>query len=336
VSRRRRSSAGCDGDTLSTRATDGHADNSYSIRVQAPYRLDLTVNVLRRLSSNRVDVLTPKGEYLRVLGSVAEPVIVHARQASPETLSILIEGDRREHPRLLALVRRMLGLEIDLTRFYHAASGIPWLHPLAFRMRGVRPPRYPTLWEACVNAIVFQQVSLVAASTIMGRFTLALGEPVEHGGVRLYHFPGMEQVQRAPDRLLRGAGLSAAKLATLRRVADALEGGQLDEVGMEELPSPEAAAQLRGIKGIGPWTAAVILLRGLGRLDVFPTNDTSVARNLALVGGSAPHDVAAVLEALGPERGMLYYHLLLARLDARAGLGHVAASAHQSTRHSGV
>jgi DNA-3-methyladenine glycosylase II len=95
---------------LSTRATDGHADNSYSIRVQAPYRLDLTVNVLRRLSSNRVDVLTPKGEYLRVLGNVAEPVIVHARQTSPETLSIRIEGDRWEHPRLLALVRRMLGL----------------------------------------------------------------------------------------------------------------------------------------------------------------------------------------------------------------------------------
>jgi hypothetical protein len=78
-----------------------------------------------------------------------------------------------------------------------------------------------------------------------------------------------------------------------------------------------------------------ILIR-LGRLDVFPANDTSVARNLALVGGSASQDVAAVLEALGPEQGMLYHHLLLARLDARAGLGHVAASAHQSTRHFGA
>jgi DNA-3-methyladenine glycosylase II len=321
---------------LSLRARGGHADHSYAIPVQAPYRLDLTVNVLQRLSSNRVDVLTPKGEYLRVLGTVAEPVIVHARQATPETLSILLEGDRRDHPRLLALVRRMLGVEVDLTRFYHAASNIPWLHPLVLRMRGVRPPRYPTLWEACVNAIVFQQVSLVAASTIMGRLTLGLGVPVEHRGVRLYHFPSIEQVQRSPDDLLRGAGLSAAKLATLRRVAEALEEGALDEARMEESPSPEAAGMLREIKGIGPWTAAVILLRGLGRLDVFPTNDTSVARNLALVGGAAPQDVAAVLEALGPERGMLYYHLLLARLDAGAGLGWVTAGAHQSTRRPGA
>ena len=321
---------------MMSRRRDGHADSGYSIRVRAPYRLDLTVNALRRLSSNRVDVLTPDGDYLRVLGDLAEPAVVRVRQPSPGTISVLLEGDRREHARLLALVRRMLGLEVDLTRFYQSASGIEWLHPLVLRMRGVRPPRYPTLWEACVNAIVFQQVSLVAASTIMGRFTLGLGEPVERGGIRLYRFPGIEQVQRAPDRLLRAAGLSAAKLATLRRVAAALEEGALDEVRIEESPSPEAAALLRGIKGIGPWTAAVILLRGLGRLDVFPTNDTSVARNLALVGGSAPQDVAAVLEALGPERGMLYYHLLLARLEAGAGLSPVAASAHRSTRRSGA
>jgi DNA-3-methyladenine glycosylase II len=317
MNRRRASSAG---GALSTEVADGHAGNNYSIQVQRPYRLDLTVNALRRLSSNRVDRLTPDGEYLRVLGDVAEPVVIRARQPDPGTITVLLEADRREHPRLLTLVRQMLGLEVDLTGFYHAASGIPWLHPLVLRMRGVRPPRYPTLWEASVNAIVFQQVSLVAASTIMGRFTAGFGEPIERGGVRLYRFPGVEQFRGAPDRLLRAAGLSSAKLGTLRRVADALEGGVLDEVRLEESPSPEAAALLRGIKGIGPWTATVVLLRGFGRLDVFPANDTSVARNLALVG-AAPGDVAAVLEALGPHRGMLYYHLLLARLEAGAGVG---------------
>ena len=308
----------------------------HEVPVKAPYRLDLTVSVLRRLSTNLVDVLTEHGQYVRVLAGSSKPVIARVTQMRPDTLTVTLEGDERARERALALVRRMLGVDRDLAHFDRAAAANPWLNPLAARMRGVRPPRYPTLWEACVNAIVFQQVSLVAASTIMGRFTLGLGEPVEHGGARLYHFPGIEQIQRAPDRLLRGAGLSAAKLATLRRVADALEEGALDAVRMEESPSPEAAALLRGIKGIGPWTAAVILLRGLGRLDVFPTNDTSVARNLALVGGSAPQDVAAVLEALGPERGMLYYHLLLARLEAGAGLSRLAASAHPSTRRAGA
>jgi DNA-3-methyladenine glycosylase II len=90
---------------------------------------------------------------------------------------------------------------------------------------------------------------------------------------------------------------------------------------LEERPSPDAAALLRQIKGIGPWTATVILLRGLGRLDVFPMNDSSVARNLALVAGAVPLDVGSILEPLGGQRGMLYYHLLLARLEARGEVG---------------
>lgn len=301
-------------------ATERQAEGSYSVPVRVPYRLDLTVSVLRRLSSNLVDRLTSDGEYVRALGDSAAPVVVRARQPNPETLTIGIEAERAEHPPLLALVRRMLGVEADLSRFYRASSGVPWLAPLVLRMRGVKPPRYPTLWEACVNAVVFQQVSLAAASTIMGRLTAALGPPMDCRGVRLHRFPSPGQLQAAPDRLLRGAGLSSGKLATLRRVVDVLGAGVLAEGRLERLPSAEAGALLRSVKGIGPWTAAVILLRGLGRLDVFPSNDTSVKRNLTLAGGSAPLDLDKVLEALGPERGMLYYHLLLARLEARGEL----------------
>ena len=306
------------------------AESRYPIPVEVPYRLDLTVSVLRRLSTNLVDVLTPAGGYVRVLGDTAVPVVVRASQPNPETLTIGIEGDRRDHPRLLALVRRMLGVEVDLTGFYRSASSSPWLDPLVLRMRGVRPPRYPTLWEACVNAVVFQQVSLVAASAIMGRLIAALARTVDREGVHLYRFPGLEEVQDAGDSLLRAAGLSAGKLATLRRVGDVLGKGVLDEARLEQLPSAEAGRLLCGIKGIGPWTAAVILLRGLGRLDVFPSDDTSVARNLALIGRSAPTDLETVLEALGPDRGMLYYHLLLARLEARGQLALSAASTRQS------
>ena len=310
------------------------SESMYTVPVRVPFRLDLTVSVLRRLSTNLVDVLSPEGEYVRVLGDTGAPVVVRTSQPTPRTLTIGIEGDRHDHPRILTLVRRMLGVDVDLTRFYGAASSIPWLDPLVHRMQGVRPPRYPTLWEACVNAIVFQQVSLVAASTIMGRLIAVLARTVEREGARLYRFPSLDQFQDADDGRLHTAGLSAGKLATLRRVADALGSGALDEAGLERLPSADAGRVLCGIKGIGPWTAAVILLRGLGRLDVFPSNDTSVVRNLKLIGGSAPLDLETVLEALGPDRGMLYYHLLLARLEARGQLAPPAAVTGQPTASS--
>ena len=72
------------------------------------------------------------------------------------------------------------------------------------------------------------------------------------------------------------------------------------------------------LRGIGPWSAAVILLRGLGRLDVFPLNDSGVAASLKLISGDATIDLDRLLLHLGDQRGMLYFHLLLGRL-ARAG-----------------
>jgi DNA-3-methyladenine glycosylase II len=188
-------------------------------------------------------------------------------------------------------------------------------------MRGVKPPRYPTLWEACVNAIVFQQVSIHAASAILRRYVVTLGSPIElRDRPTLQTFPDAEVTLRANDDVLRAAGLSTNKIAALRRVAETLVAGTLNEQILEGRSSVDAAALLRSIKGIGPWTATVVLLRGLGRLDVFPTNDSGVAGSLAFVGGSPP-ELEHVLDALGSQRGMLYYHLLLARLEARGELG---------------
>lgn len=295
----------------------------HEIPVVMPYRLDLTVSVLRRLSSNVVDVLTPQGVYLRALGGFPAPVIVRVMQvAHRHSLCVTIEGDARNDDAVLALVRQVLGADRDVGKFHRAAARIAWLAPLAKRMRGVKPPRYPTLWEACANAVIFQQLSLRAASAIMHRLIVAVGQPVEVDGVPvpLYVFPGPERFQHEADERLRAMGLSANKIATLRRVAEALGSKALDAASLERCTSADAAAMLRGIKGIGPWTATVILLRGLGRLDVFPANDTSVATNIALAAGSAPPDVRQVLDQLGSQRGMLYFHLLLGRLEARGDI----------------
>ena len=293
----------------------------YDVNVVVPYRLDLTVSVLRRLSTNLVDVLTPEGEYVRALGGVRTVVVARVAQVRPEALAITLEGHTTEHSQALAVICRMLGVDRELPHFDRAARGIPWLRQLAVRMRGVKPPRYPCLWEACVNAIVFQQVSLASASAILRRMIMSLSAPIERGGMVLRAFPSVERFARAHDDVLRADGLSTNKLATLRRVAEALRSNTLDEATLELRPSADAAALLCRIKGIGPWTATLILLRGLGRLDVFPMNDTSVARNLAAVAGAALIDIDHALSALGPQRGMLYYHLLLARLDARGEVG---------------
>ena len=83
---------------------------------------------------------------------------------------------------------------------------------------------------------------------------------------------------------------------------------------IEALPSPQAAQRLTAVRGIGAWSAAVVLLRGFGRLDVFPMKDSGVARSLKMLSRDPELDAGALLEALGPVRGFLYFHLLLGRM----------------------
>ncbi len=293
---------------------------SHEISVITPYRLDLTVSTLRRLPTNLVDIYTADGRYLRALGEFTEPVVVSVTQPRADVLAVSVTGRAGDTVPALACVRRILGTKRDVSNFDRHAQKMAWLAPLARRMRGLKPPRYPGLFEACANAIIFQQVSLHAASAIMRRLIVELGTQVEYDGVPLLIFPAVERFLGADDAVIRAAGLSASKLATLRRAGEAIATGALSEAMLEERSSADAALLLQNIKGIGPWTAAVILLRGVGRLDMFPGNDSGVAANLALITGERV-DPGPIVEALGPQRGMLYFNLLLARLEARGEIG---------------
>lgn len=288
--------------------------------VAAPYRLDYTVAALRRFSTNLVDVVAPGGTYLRAhRDDMGAPHVVAVRQTTGTTLDVRVVSGDMPLGVACALARRTLGTERFAAHFDTAAARIPWLAGIAGRMRGVRSPRYATLWEACVNAVVFQQVSIHAAGAILGRVVRAIGTPIDVGGIVVHAFFTPAMFTETDDETLRTAGLSIAKVATLRRVAAALDDGTLVESQLEARSSAEVASHLCTIKGIGPWTAAVIALRGLGRLDVFPENDSGVARSLLALTGERI-DARATLAMLAPEQGMLYFHLLLARLEARGEL----------------
>lgn len=286
------------------------ADELLSVRT--PFRLDLTADALRRLASNEVDVVTSDGAYLRAFAGDGDTAVLRVTQHEPGTLRVHAAGMSAE--RAVALCARMLGTQVDLRRWERCAATVPWVGRLARALVGLKPPRYPTLWEACAHAIVFQQISIVAAAAIMRRMVSALSAPVALGDITLRAFPTPAALLRAHERDLRAAGLSANKAAHLRAVADALERGELTEEEIDRLPTAQAAERLTHLRGIGPWSAAVVLLRGFGRLDTFPLRDSGVARTAALLSGDPGVDLDAVLEALGPTRGMLYYHLLLGRL----------------------
>jgi len=281
--------------------------------VRPPFRLDFTVDALRRLAANAVDLDGGDGTFYRAMRDRHGAAMVAMRSGNAGSIEVRATG--RDAERWLPAVRRLLGTNADLRDWYERSAKIPWLQPLSQLLAGLKPPRYPTLWEACAHAIVFQQISIHAGAAIMRRLVEALGEEVVAGNLRGRIFPEPARWLAASEEVLRGAGLSANKTAHLRSAASAFADGSMSEERLEALTTDEAAAALCTIRGIGPWSAAVALLRGMGRLDVFPLRDSGVARSLAHAGGGGLEDA---LETLGPVRGMLYFHLLLARLHVPA------------------
>lgn len=281
------------------------------VPVRPPYRLDLTTDALRRLAANVVDVVGTDAIYRRALRDDLGTNLLEVRQVSNQALLVRVAGPRAQ--RWLATSETMLGMHVDLDQWYRRVRPHPWLAYLARELRGLRPPRYPSLWEALAHSIVFQQISIHAAASIMRRVIQTLGEPLEHAGVSYYPFPSPRDLLVCSDARLRAAGLSANKVAHLRSAAEAVASGAVTQDEIEKLPSGQASERLCSIRGIGPWSAAVVLLRGFGRLDVFPMKDSGVARSLRLLSGNPLLDAHALLESLGPVRGMLYFHLLLGR-----------------------
>ena len=286
-----------------------------TLAVRPPFRLDLTANVLRRLSTNVVDTFDGV-TYRRMFGG-AEPSMLQIRQIGPDRIAVLVTGPHAQAADAPLLAERMLGTRVDLTSFTAAASTVPWLAPIVHGALGVKPPRYPSIWEACVNAIVYQQVSIHAAGAILRRVIERYAVPVVSGEARMYAFPAAQTLVDADAEELRGLGLSVNKVVSLRAVGRAILEGTIDEDALMRLSTPELMAELVAHRGVGPWTAAVVALRGFGRLDLFPMNDSGVARSVRDLSGTVEVNVPALLEHLGEQRGMLYYHLLLGRLAAR-------------------
>ena len=269
--------------------------------------------MLRRLSTNVVDVFDGTA-YRRLLGDPQSPVLLSVEQVAPDALAVRIEGPGADQFYPAELARRSLGTDVDLSAFYAGAATVPWLDRIAQGARGVKPPRYPSLWETICNAVVYQQVSIHAAGAILRRVIERYALAAEVDGVRLYPFPQPRTLLDADPAELRESGLSVNKINALKAVGAAIESGELDESKLEPLSTPDLIAALVAHKGIGPWTGAVVALRGFGRLDVFPMNDSGAEAGLRKLSGDPNVRAEPIIAALEPQQGMLYYHLLLGRL----------------------
>jgi len=165
---------------------------------------------------------------------------------------------------------------------------------------------------ALARSIAYQQLAGKAAAAIHGRFeALFDGHPTPEG------------VLAMPEESLRGAGLSAAKTASILDLATKIESGDVPLDGIEKLTDEEIIERLSSVHGIGRWTAEMFLMFQLGRLDVWPVDDLGVRAGYAaayrLKDMPKPKELAAFGEPYRPYRSIAAWYMWQAIHLSRAG-----------------
>jgi DNA-3-methyladenine glycosylase II len=201
------------------------------------------------------------------------------------------------------VVRKLLGLELELEPFHAFAHGETVLADAVRRFPGYRPPLAPDPFEALVSSITAQQVSLHAAFAVRSRLIERYGEPGEHA----IAFPTRERIALAAEDELRALGFSARKAEYVLGIARA----ELDFDALARLPDDEVKAQLTSLRGLGEWSADWFLARHLARPEAWPAGDLGL-RKAVLAFYPDVTDVRAAGERFRPFQNLSAHYLLTA------------------------
>ena len=295
----------------------------FELRPAPPFRLDLTAWVLRRRDRNVVDRWDGT-TYRRVLVIHQSRLQVAVTQTSPceqPKLEVTISGPLAPGTRVAVteLLTRMLGLRTNLQPFYELAVDRR-LARLVEQFRGVKPPRFPSVFEALVNAVACQQLSLTVGIELLNRLAMRGAAHTSSGKAKQYAFPSAEDLLRLKAPTFRSLGFSYSKAGTLLGFSRQTVAADFDPERLEALDNECAVERLMNLRGVGRWTAEYVLLRGLGRINIFPGDDVGARNRLASwLHRDGPLDYDGVKRAVRrwqPYAGMVYFHLLLAGLTA--------------------
>ena len=214
---------------------------------------------------------------------------------------------------IVARVRRLFDLDARPDLIARVLGRDPRLASLVAARPGLRVPGAVDTFEAAVRAMLGQQISVAAATTLAGRFAAALGAPYAGGGDGLTHrFPTAKEVAAAGPGAIGKIGVPSARAAALHGLAVAIASGAVRLDGARERELERFVAELTALPGIGPWTAHYLAMRALHVPDAFPAADLGVRKALVdRPGAELPpvREVERRAEAWRPFRAYAVLHL---------------------------
>jgi DNA-3-methyladenine glycosylase II len=235
---------------------------------------------------------------VRSVGTVERPRLAY-------TLTSAAPLRETEHAALRDRIGFALSLDDDLSRFYQRAQGDPAMQPVVARLYGLHQPKFLTPFELACWAILTQRTPIPIARLIKQRLVARYGVELAVDGVVYHAFPEITALASADPAELAEIVRNVRKVNCLLAVIQFFD--EVDEAWLRSTPVEEVQARLRGVRGIGEWSAMFLLVRGLGRMDAMPTSDGELQRAAARLyngGQPLPADTfARLLERYGDARG---------------------------------
>jgi AraC family transcriptional regulator of adaptative response / DNA-3-methyladenine glycosylase II len=252
----------------------------FRLAYRPPYDWPQVIGFLAARATPGVE-LVEDNRYQRTIavgGATGTIAIGPAESGSALMLDVQF-GDPRALLAIVERVRRLFDLGADPSVIADQLSDDPLLRRSASAHAGIRTPGAWDAFEIAVRAILGQQISVKAATTIAGRIAERWGPPVGSGACGVQNaesrptlnrlFPTPLQLSDAP---LEEAGIISARATTLRSLARAVRDGGVVFDGVSTVDA------LRAIPGIGDWTAQYVAMRALNEPDAFPSGDLVLRR----------------------------------------------------------
>ena len=218
-----------------------------------------------------------------------------------------------------AVISSVFNAHLDVKPFYNGIQNDPVMAELSGKLRGLKNPATPTVFQALFDSIIEQQIALNVAHVLQRRVIKAFGDVLVVDGSTYYAFPTPERMALASVDSLRRCGLSRRKAEYITGIAARIVAHAVDLEGFRRYGETQMILDnLCSLRGVGVWTAEFTALRGLNRLDVFPADDLGLRRLVAHYYCSERTITSAqargIAEQWGKWKGLAGYYLVVAGL----------------------
>jgi DNA-3-methyladenine glycosylase II len=247
---------------------------------------------------------------IRSIGNVDKPLL--------NVRTYFVRASESNYDQVEDKVNALLNLQLDLKPFYRIASkNDPILAQLVLKLKGLKSPRTETVFEALVDSIIEQQISLDVARVLQLRLIKRFGERAKIDNAIYYAFPQTADLSNATVEEMRDLGLSTRKAEYIRDCAKAVVKGEIDLQSLQGRSNPEDIIEdLVNLRGIGPWTAELVMIRGMGMFDAIPADDLGIKRTIShfYFDGktTSSSQVRSLASRWGKWRGLASFYLIMA------------------------